>query len=126
MNSQDIFCPNLDCRARGHVGKGNIGVHIGVHNEGEPRYICHECRETFTATKGTIFYRLRREAKTVMTVITLLAYGCPPKAVVKAFGFHERTVKSWCRRLAGSRPSGEAGLQSTCWSGSLSGAKLHG
>ena len=30
-----------------------------------------------------------------MKVITLLAYGCPPKAIEKAFGFHERTIKIW-------------------------------
>jgi hypothetical protein len=33
-----------------------------------------------------------------MLVITLLAYGCPSKAIVKAFGFHEKTVKEWWRR----------------------------
>jgi hypothetical protein len=27
-------------------------------------------------------------------VITLLAYGCPLKAIVAAFGFHEKTVKN--------------------------------
>lgn len=33
-----------------------------------------------------------------MYVIVLLAYGCPPQAIVKAFGFDERTVKnSWQR-----------------------------
>jgi transposase-like protein len=94
MNPQDVFCPNLDCWARGQIGKDNIGVHSQV----EKRYICHECQQTFTATKGTIFYRLRTEAKTVMVVITLLAYGCPPKAIEKAFGLHERTVKAWWRR----------------------------
>jgi len=94
MNSQDVFCPNLDCWARGQTGKGNIGVHSQV----EKRYICQECQQTFTATKGTIFYRLRTETHTVMLVITLLAYGCPLPAIVKAFGFHERTVKAWWRR----------------------------
>jgi transposase-like protein len=94
MNPQDIFCPNIDCPARGQTGKGNLSVHSQV----EKRYICHECKQTFTDTKGTIFYRLRTDAQTVMLVITLLAYGCPPKAIVKAFGFHERTIKEWWRR----------------------------
>jgi hypothetical protein len=30
-----------------------------------------------------------------MIVVTLLAYGCPLQAIVKAFGFDERTVKRW-------------------------------
>jgi len=94
MNPQDVFCPNLDCPARGQMGKENIGVHSQV----EKRYICHVCHQTFTTTKGAIFYRLRTEAQTVLLVITLLAYGCPLQAIVKAYGFHERTIKSWWRR----------------------------
>jgi transposase-like protein len=94
MNPHTVFCPNLSCPARGQQGKGNVGV----HSEIEHRYICHECDATFSATKGTIFYRLRTDAVTVMLVITLMAYGCPVPAIVKAFGFDERTVKSWWQR----------------------------
>lgn len=94
MNPQDIFCPNLSCPARGQINRDNIGVHRQV----EARYICHECKQTFAATKGTLFYRLKTDAKQVMLVITLLAYGCPPKAIEQAFGYHERTIKTWWRR----------------------------
>jgi transposase-like protein len=78
MNSQDIFCANIDCPARGQIGKGNIGI----RSQKEKRYICHVCEPTFTATKGTIFYRLRTEPQTVLLVIALLAYGCPIQAIV--------------------------------------------
>jgi transposase-like protein len=94
MNPQEIFCPNIDCPARGQIGKSNIRV----HSQAEKRCICDVCKQTFTSTKGTIFYRLRTDAQTVMIVVTLLAWGCPLKAVVKAFGFHEKTVKEWWRR----------------------------
>lgn len=94
MNPEKVFCPNLDCEARGQQGQGNIGI----HHQKEKRYICHVCQETFAATKGTIFYRLKTDAVTVMLVVTLLAYGCPVPAVVKAFGFDERTVKKWWER----------------------------
>jgi transposase-like protein len=94
MNSQGVFCLNLDCHARGQIGKGNIRV----HSQTEERWICDECKKTFRNTKGTIFYRLRTDAHTVMLVITLLAWGCPLKAIVNAFGFHEKTVKAWWRR----------------------------
>lgn len=94
MNPQDIFCPNIDCPARGQAGKGNISV----HSQKEKRYKCTVCGETFAATKGTIFYRLRTDSKTVMLVIALLAYGCPLQAIVKAFGFDERTVKNWWQK----------------------------
>jgi transposase-like protein len=94
MNPHSIFCPNIDCPARGQIGKGNIGV----HSEKEQRYICHVCGKPFAATKGTIFYRLRTASETVMLVVTLLAYGCPVQAIVKAFGFDERTVNDWWQR----------------------------
>lgn len=91
MNPQAVFCPNIECPARGQEGKGNISV----HSHKEKRYSCEVCQETFAATKGTIFYRLRTDPTTVMLVLTLLAYGCPTQAIVAGFGFDERTVKSW-------------------------------
>lgn len=94
MDPQEMFCPNIECHARGQTGKGNISV----HSQKERRYICSECGHTFTATKGTIFYRLRTNPVTVMIVITLLAYGCPIQAIVKAFGYDERTVRDWHQR----------------------------
>ncbi len=94
MNSVNLFCPNIDCPARGQVGKGNIGVHSQKKN----RYICHVCLQTFNASRGTLFYRLRTDPKTVLLVIALLVYGCPVQAIVQAFGFDERTVRNWWQR----------------------------
>jgi len=94
MNPQEVFCQNIDCPARGQIGKGNIGIHSRQEN----RYICQMCQQTFSTTKGTIFYRLRTDAETVLLAIALLAYGCPLQAIVKAFGFDERTVKKWWQR----------------------------
>lgn len=86
----------MDCHARGQTGKGNIRI----HSYKEKRCICDECTQTFSWRKGSLFYRLRTDPKLVMIVITLLAYGCPQKAIEKAYGFHERTIKHWWR-LAG-------------------------
>lgn len=94
MDPTTTFCPNWDCPARGHIGKGNIGI----HSRKEQRFICHECHTTFSATKGTVFYRLRTSAETVVIVVTLLAQGCPVQALVAAFGFDERTVAAWWAR----------------------------
>jgi len=94
MNPQEIFCPNMDCPARGQIGKGNIHV----HSQKEKRCVCDVCQGTFTTRKGTIFYRLRHDPKTVLCVIILLAYGCPLQAIVKAFDLDERTVRDWQQR----------------------------
>src|SRR5438093_13374492 len=94
MDPTTVFCPNGDCYARGQIGQGNIGI----HSHKDRRFICKECRKTFSATKGTAFYRLRTAAETVSLVVTLLAHGCPLQAIVAAFGFDERTVADWWAR----------------------------
>lgn len=94
MNPHELFCPNMDCPARGQVGKGNIHT----HSLKDRRCICEVCNRTFATTAGTIFYRLRSDPQLVMWVIILLAYGCPRQAIVKAFGLDERTVRDWHKR----------------------------
>jgi transposase-like protein len=97
MDPRQQFCHNVDCPARGQVGQGNIGV----HSQAEQRYVCHTCGRTFAATTGTLFYRLHTAADLVTVVLTLLSHGCPPQAIVAAFGLDERTVAGWLAR-AGS------------------------
>src|SRR5438445_13789216 len=94
MDPTATFCPNSNCPARGQTGQGNIGI----HSRKEQRFICHECQKTFSATTGTVFYRLRTAAETVSLVVTLLAHGCPVQAIVAAFGFDERTIAAWWAR----------------------------
>jgi transposase-like protein len=94
MDPTTTFCPNRHCPARGQIGQGNIGI----HSRKEQRFICYQCQKTFSATIGTVFYRLRTSAETVVLVVTLLAHGCPVQAIVAAFGFDERTVAAWWAR----------------------------
>src|SRR2546429_5409881 len=94
MDPTTTFCPNRDCPARGQTGQGNIGI----HSQKEQRFICHACHKTFSARKGTVFYRLRTSAETVVIIVTLLAHGCPLQAIVAAFGVDERTIADWWAR----------------------------
>jgi len=94
MDLTTTFCPNWNCHARGHIGRGTIGI----HSRKEQRFICHACHKTFSTTTGTVFYRLRTSAETVVLVVTLLAHGCPVQAIVAAFGCDERTVAAWWAR----------------------------
>src|SRR5207245_10851222 len=71
MDPTTVFCPNGNCHARGHIGQGNIGI----HSRKEQRFICQECHKTFSATKGTVFYRLRTSEETVITIVTFLVHG---------------------------------------------------
>lgn len=94
MDPQQVFCPNMGCPARGQTGQGNIGV----HSQKDGRYICHQCGHTFVERRGTPLYRLHHEAELFILVSTLCAYGCPPQAIVAAYGLNERTVADWQAR----------------------------
>jgi len=45
-----------------------------------------------------MFEGLRKPTEQIVMVVTLLAYGCPPQAIVHAFGLDERTVARWQER----------------------------
>lgn len=102
MDPQQRFCHNVGCRAYGREGEG----HIVIHSSAERRYQCKRCKKTFSETKGTALYRMHKPKELVLTVVTLLAHGCPLQAIVAAFGLDERTVARWereagthCRRV---------------------------
>src|SRR5215216_6621277 len=102
MNPHQQFCHNQACRAYGRSDEG----HIVIHSQKERRYRCKRCGRTFSETKGTALYRMHKPTELVLTVVTLLAYGCPVQAIVAAFSLDERTVARWqlmsghqCRRV---------------------------
>jgi transposase-like protein len=91
MDPQEVWCPKLDCPARGQAGQGNIGV----HSQKERRYRCHVCGKTFGARTGTIFHRRRTEEALIVLVITLVSWGCPLVALEHAFGLQPQTIRDW-------------------------------
>jgi len=103
MDPHQRFCHNERCCwAYGRAGED----HIVIHSQKEQRYRCKRCGQTFSATKGTALYRAHKPHALLVTVVTLLAYGCPPQAIVAAFGLDERTIHRWqkesgnqCQRL---------------------------
>lgn len=88
-NISDVFCPNEECHARGHQGKGNIQV----HSRKEHRWLCKECGKTFSDTKGTPLYRLKKDIDWIQIALVLLSHGAPVIAIVKAFCVDRRTVE---------------------------------
>ena len=91
MHSPDIFCPNMDCPARGQTGQGNIRG----HGKARPRFKCQLCGKTFSARAGTIFFGRRTDEATMTCVVTLVGNGCPVPAIEAAFGFQAQTVREW-------------------------------
>ena len=88
MNAAEQFCSNVHCAKRGLIGQGNLKL----HSRKEGRLGCTECQRTFSATTGTAFFGLKKEAELYQTTSTLLTWGCPIQAIVQTFGIDERTV----------------------------------
>jgi len=93
MNPAEQFCPNVGCVARGKVGEGNVRV----HSQREGRYVCRLCGQTFSKSRGTAGYGLKKSVDFEI-VVTLLAHGCPVPAVVAAYHLDERTVGAWLEK----------------------------
>lgn len=91
MDPLAAHCPNPDCVARGHTGRGNIRIHCHKRR----RYRCTCCGKTFSERQGTPFHYSRTPVDTMTLVLTLVAYGCPIAAIEAAFGFDRRTVRAW-------------------------------
>ena len=94
MDPRSQFCHNEECPARGKLGEGNIRI----HSRKKRRYRCGVCGHTFAETKGTAMYRLHKPVELFFIVMTLLSHGCPPQAIVAAYGTDERTVADWLQK----------------------------
>ena len=65
MDPHRQFCHNPACPARGQVDQGNIVI----HSQQEQRYRCTLCRHTFTARRGTPYYRGHVPAADIHTLL---------------------------------------------------------
>jgi transposase-like protein len=57
LASVGTFCPNEECHHYAKVDEGNI-IKFGKSKRGVQRYQCKSCTITFSATCGTLFYRV--------------------------------------------------------------------
>jgi transposase-like protein len=75
---------------------------IIIHDRKRQRYRCKLCKQTFSARRATMLEGLRKPTELMIIVVTVLAYGCPVQALVKAFGLDEPTGAAW-RDRAGAQ-----------------------
>jgi transposase-like protein len=90
MNPHEQLCPK--CQASGKDGW------ITIHSQKEKRYRCKGCGATFSERQGTAYVGIKKDVALFTIVVTLLAYGCPPQAIVEAYGLDRRTVRRWYHR----------------------------
>lgn len=97
------FCPNEACRDYGKPQNGQTQRNIrkfGKTRRGVQRYQCKTCEQTFTATKGTIFYRKRTPEPEILETLALLAEGNRISSLTRVKGFKEDTILEWLREAA--------------------------
>ena len=97
------FCPNEACPDYGKLqneqSQGNIRKY-GKTRNGTQRYQCKRCRETFTATKGTLFYRRRTPMKDILESLALVTEGVRVSSISRVKGHKEDTILEWLREAA--------------------------
>src|SRR5215208_3799193 len=99
LASAGTFCPNKECRHYAKVDEGNL-IKFGRSRQGVQRYQCKSCGTTFTATRGTFFYRKHTPLKDILETLALLAEGVGISSLSRAKGFKEDTILSWLREAA--------------------------
>jgi transposase-like protein len=97
------FCPNETCpdygKPQSEQAKKNIKK-FGKTKAGRQRYQCTTCGETFTATKGTIFYRRRTAESEIIDTLALVAEGSRISSLARAKGHKEDTILAWIEAAA--------------------------
>ncbi len=99
LASAGTFCPNEECHHYAKVDEGNI-IKFGRSRQGVQRYHCKGCQTTFTATRGTLFYRKHTPLKDILETLALLAEGVRISSLSRAKGFKEDTILRWLREAA--------------------------
>ncbi len=94
------FCPNEACpeyqKLQGSQSKPNI-IKAGKTRKGVQRYECKTCGQSFTETKGTLFYKKRTDEDEILETLALLAEGSRISSLSRVKGHKEDTILSWLR-----------------------------
>jgi transposase-like protein len=96
------FCPNAACVEYGKrpaAEQTNI-IKFGLTKAGHQRYQCTTCRQTFTETKGTLFYRRRTAESEIVKALAQIAEGSRISSVSRTTGHKEDTILAWLRDAA--------------------------
>jgi len=108
------FCPNTACADHGKKqgeGQHNL-IKFGRTKAGRQRRKCKTCGQTFTETKGTIFYRRRTPDEEIIETLAFLAEGNRVSSLTRVKGHKEDTIQEWLEAAAEHAEAVEAELLS--------------
>jgi len=96
------FCPNGSCSDYGKrqsEQQHNI-IRFGKTKAGRQRFRCQTCGQTFTETKGTIFYRRRTSEEDILSALACIAEGNRMSSTARITEHKEETIGDWLREAA--------------------------
>jgi len=91
------FCPNKICADYGKLqseSQQNI-IKFGKTDAGRQRFKCKTCGDTFTETKGTIFYRRHTPEDEIIETLAFIAEGNRISSLERVKGHKEETIIDW-------------------------------
>ena len=96
------FCPNKICADYGKLqseSQQNI-IKFGKTDAGRQRFKCKTCGDTFTETKGTIFYRRHTPEDEIIETLAFIAEGNRISSLERVKGHKEETIIDWIKDAA--------------------------
>jgi transposase-like protein len=72
-------------------------IKFGKTDAGRLRFKCNTCENTFTETKGTLFYRRRTPEDEIIETLALIAEGSRISSLARVRGHKEDTIITWIR-----------------------------
>ena len=75
-------------------------IRFGKTKAGRQRFRCKTCGETFTETKGTVFYRRHTPKDEILETLALVAGGSRISSLARVKGHKETTIIGWIRDAA--------------------------
>lgn len=96
------FCPNPTCADYGkaQTSQQKNLIRSGRTKGGQQRYQCRTGQQTFTETKGTLFYGRHTPASELIKVLAQLAEGNRISSVTRTPGHKEDTILAWLKQAA--------------------------
>lgn len=99
LSSPGSFCWNPECSDYAQPARGNLR-RFGKTRRGVQRYQCTTCHQTFTETRGTLFYGCKTPQDKILECLALLAERTSLAAIHRVKGVKEETVMAWLQKAA--------------------------
>ncbi|MFX0062775.1 MAG: tetratricopeptide repeat protein [Candidatus Hermodarchaeota archaeon] len=99
-NISNYWCWNQECQDYYKKAKGNIAVKERKGKERRALLMCKTCGQTFSETRGTIFFGLHTPQEEILRVLALLSKKGSIRAVARETGHDRKTISYWLKRAS--------------------------